>query len=742
MSLNPAQHEAVFHTGGPLLVLAGAGTGKTRVITRRVARLLGEGVPAWRILAVTFTNRAAREMRERIEGLCEGVEGVEELWVGTFHSTCARLLRRHGDVLGLDPRFTIYDADDQLGLMKQVLKDLDVDTARFTPRSMLGVVDRAKNRGLEPEDLGRLELPEPVASVAARAYGQYQARLRRASAVDFGDLLLLAVKMLRRPGGGGQLADFDPIERLRRRFVHVVVDEYQDTNPIQAELVSRLAGHAELCVVGDDDQAIYGWRGADVAQILSFPQQHPGARIVRLEQNYRSTSHILRCADGIISRNRGRHGKTLWSELGEGPRVRVRVLADERDEARWVVQEIARGLATGARPSEHAIFVRTHAQSRNFEHALREARVPVRILGGVAFYARAEIKDLLAYLTVIANPHSDAHLLRILNRPARGIGKTSEARLLARAQAQDVSLWETLAEPAAAGLKTAAARKVAAFRAMMEEIFALAEDAPLADLADEVLERTGWRANLEADDSHEAHTRQENLEELLGELALFEQEAPESGLVEFLERVSLATSDEVAEDGGAVSLMTIHAAKGLEFERVFLTGMEEGVFPHARVLGEPDAMEEERRLAYVAVTRAKRHLTLTLAQRRFLFNQTHTNAPSRFAMDLPAESVDSPLHRAGRARREPRWDADIVYDAAPAGGAGLTPDLDADLDLDPGVDDLGEGQTVYVGMCVRHERFGAGEVLSWEETGAGLKLRVHFAGDRTRTILARFCQPA
>ncbi len=665
-----------------------------------------------RLLAATFgVARRAVEIRRGATGRRKRayVDGIDELWVGTFHAIGARLLRRHGDVLGLDPRFTIYDADDQLALMKRVLKDLNVDGDRFTPGTVLGLVDRAKNRGLGPSDMARLELPGPVAGVAARAYAEYQARLRRASAVDFGDLLRLSVELLRRPAGAGQLADFDPVERLRHRFLHVVVDEYQDTNPIQAEFVARLAAHAELCVVGDDDQAIYGWRGADVAQILSFPERHRGAKIVRLEQNYRSTGHILRCADGVISRNRGRHGKTLWSDLGPGERVRVRVLADERDEARWVVQEIARTLAGGAQPSDHAIFVRTHAQSRNFEHALREARIPVRILGGVAFYARAEIKDLLAYLTVLVNPHSDAHLLRIINRPARGIGKTSLARLMARAQAEGVILWQTLR--------------------------AATESTPLAEVADAILARTGWRANLEADDSDEAHTRQENLDELVGELALFEQETPGAGLVEFLERVSLATSDDVAHDGGAVSLMTIHAAKGLEFERVFVTGMEEGVFPHARVLDDPEALEEERRLAYVALTRARRHLTLTLTRCRFLFNQAHENAPSRFVMDLPADSVDSPLHRGAAATRAEHWDADIEYDAAAVAG----PDLDLDPDLDP--DELGEGQTVYVGMCVRHDRFGAGEVVGWDMSGAGLKLRVRFAGDRTRTILARFCRP-
>ncbi len=745
MSLNPEQRAAVEHRGGPLLVLAGAGTGKTRVITHRVGALLEQGVPPWRILAVTFTNRAAGEMRQRIAGLCDDRDDLRELWVGTFHSICARILRRHGEEIGLSTRFSIYDVDDQISTMGRVLKEMNVSERLFTARGVLGHIDRAKNQGLGPESVDELDLREPVASVVKQAYQTYANRLRAADAADFGDLLLLAVQLLGRPApaAGSQLGGFDPIARLKTRFQYVVVDEFQDTNPIQAKLVDLLAGEAELCVVGDDDQAIYGWRGADVEQILGFPDRHPGTRIIRLEQNYRSTEHILECADAIIRRNHGRLGKTLWSDLGEGEPVRVLVVEDEREEARRISREIRRLVDEGASPEDFAIFYRTHAQSRALENEIRQIGLGLRIVGGVAFYARMEVKDLLAYLTVLVNPRSDAHLIRILNRPTRGIGKTSVDRLVAHAGGQGVSLWEALRNPAAAGLGKAATRRVGQFREMMHGLLEATETMRFDELASEVLERTGYRESLAAEETQESHTRLENLQELLGNMTEYADEHPGAALTEFLELVSLVTSDDVTSDAGSVTLMTVHSAKGLEFERVYMTGMEERVFPHARVLEDPIQMEEERRLAYVAVTRAKRYLSLSVARRRRLYGQLQVGTPSRFVGDLPdgattrhGGAVRRPPKETATKPRESRWDDDIEYEAGYSSIHG-----DPDLDAADVLGDVDGGSPLYIGMTVRHGKFGQGEVLGWSGMGRDLKLQLRFPEVGTKTILARFCNP-
>jgi DNA helicase II / ATP-dependent DNA helicase PcrA len=744
VTLNPAQQAAVEHRGGPLLVLAGAGTGKTRVITHRVASLLDEGIEPWRILAVTFTNKAAGEMRERIDRLCAGRHAVAELWVGTFHSICARILRRHGEPLGLSRRFTIYDRGDQISIMGRVMEALEIPDRMYSARGLLTQIDRAKNRGLGPEDLDPHGLPEPVLTVVRDAYRTYQKRLLDADAVDFGDLLMHTVALLRGASAPAeaQLAEFDPMARLARRFFHIVVDEFQDTNPVQAELVDRLAVRAQLCVVGDDDQAIYGWRGADVDQILRFPDTHPGTEIVRLEQNYRSTTHILACADAVIRKNRGRLGKTLWSDLGEGEPVRLLMLGDEREEARLVAHEIRRLVDEGASPEDFAIFYRTHAQSRVIEDEVRRVELGARIIGGVAFYERAEIKDVLSYLTVLRNPASDAHVLRVLNKPARGIGATSRDRLVLRAAAQGQSLWEAMHDPAAAGLKKAASGRVRAFVTLIEDLREGMEGVPLDELLVRVLDATGYREALAADDSDESMARLENLQELLGNLQEFLQERPDAGLDEYLELVSLVGGERSeGERDRAVTLMTVHSAKGLEFEHVYLTGMEERVFPHARVIEEERSMEEERRLAYVAFTRAKRHLTVTVAASRRLFGQMQRNMPSRFVDALPRQSVVT-AGTGGRVRsvqivqrpQAPRstWQDDVVYDVDPD----LGPEDFGDVHDDQ------EGISLYVGMTVRHAKFGEGRVVGWSGSGAKLKLQLEFPGRVLKTILASHCQPA
>ncbi|MEZ4315814.1 MAG: 3'-5' exonuclease, partial [Polyangiaceae bacterium] len=571
------------------------------------------------------------------------------------------------------------------------------------------------------------------------------------------------------PGpGGGQLGDLvalsvdddlEAVARLRRRFDHVVVDEFQDTNPVQAELIDLLSSRAELMVVGDDDQAIYGWRGADVTQILHFPDRHVECEVIRLEQNYRSTTKILDGANAIIRRNRGRFGKALRSELGEGEPIRVLMTHDEVDEARLIAGLVAEDLAQGVDPAEIAVFYRTHALSRALEEALIRRQLNYTIYGGLRFFDRKEIKDLLAYLRLMVNPRSDVDLARIINVPARKIGKTSIDRLVARASAEGKSLYEVLeeGEAAAAGLGAAACRRVAGFRRLLDGLREASVGKDLGDLAAELLEVTGYRVMLAGDASEESRDRLENLQEFVGELSVFSEEQPDASLADYLEQVALlsdADGEGDAEGVGAVTLMTIHSAKGLEFRHVYLTGMEERVFPHARVLDDDVQMEEERRLAYVAVTRAKRRLTITWAQARRLYGQAQVGQLSRFVRELPKDAVQS-LHspsarvsapaplgpswtddfaRPAKPKRppEPRWDSDIVYDdgAAPGGG-------------DDDYVDAGGGDSVpiFIGMRVRHAKFGEGEVLGWSGFGDNLKLSLRFAGHGTKTILARFCEP-
>jgi len=748
VGLNPEQQSAVVHRGSPLLVLAGAGTGKTRVITHRVAQLLDEEVPPWRILAVTFTNKAAEEMRTRIDRLCEGRHDTKQIWVGTFHSICARILRRWGQPVGLSPHFTIYDSSDSQQVMSRVLQAQNVSEKLYSPRGVLGWIDRAKNRGLGPTELGEIGIIEPVRSVVAKAFATYQKKLVAADGADFGDLLVHTVALLRQASkpAAGQLAGDDPVRKLLYRFTHVVVDEFQDTNPVQAELVDRLAAHAELCVVGDDDQAIYGWRGADVDQILRFADRHGSTQVVRLEHNYRSTGHILRCADAVIRKNQGRLGKTLWTDAGDGALVRVLELPGEREEARLVASEIRQAIDDGASPDEFAIFYRTHAQSRVLEDALRAVGQPCRIVGGLAFYDRAEVKDVLAYLVVLYNLASDTHLARILNRPASGIGATTLERLAQHATEKDCSLWNVLGDPREAGVSAAAARKIAGFVELIDGLRGLVSTLGLDALVVEIVERTGYREALAVDGDEDSLNRLENLQELLGNVTEFVAENPGATLVEYLEQTSLVAGERGDGDKSrSVTLMTVHSAKGLEYDEVYLTGMEERVFPHARVLEDPVQLEEERRLAYVAITRARKRLTLTMVERRRLYGQMQAGSPSRFVLDMPRGSIATAGRHAiagggGRARsaaafsgapvRAPTWNDDVVYDVDPG--------------LDLQADELGEdreGVMLYVGMHVRHKDFGVGELIGWQGVGHNLKFNLRFATAGTKTILARFCEP-
>ncbi|MBN8469216.1 UvrD-helicase domain-containing protein [Corallococcus exiguus] len=763
--LNPPQAEAVLHGDGPLLVLSGAGSGKTRVITRRVAHLVKvRRVFPWRILAVTFTNKAAREMRDRLTQLL-GAQ-ANDLVVSTFHSSAAMILRREAEAAGLTRSFVIYDDGDQLSLVKRAMRDAGVEPV-MQPREILHRIDQEKNAARLPEDM-RVEQEDVRGQIVKRVYAGYQKLLRAANAVDFGDLLLLLVKLFRdRP---------DVLERYRTRFTHVLVDEFQDTNPVQYAFLRQLAPppSANLVVVGDDDQSIYRWRGADVDNILQFPMQYPGAKVVKLEQNYRSDQNILTAAHEVISKNPRRMQKKLWSERPKGENLELLLHRDERAEA----QEVARRILAVQREgfikfSSMAVFYRTNAQSRVLEEALRLGRVPYQLVSGRSFYDRAEVRDASAYLRLMVNPRSDADLLRVLNVPARGIGDTTEERLTDFANEQGLSLYEALGERhRIPSLNATAQKRLGGFHQLLQSLHAFsltAKDA--AGAVDQMLKESKLVETLVAEGSDEALTRAENLKELLGAAQEFdlkrasdmvassaalearEEEAPEGvdsapltadipPLQSFLEQISLVGEADAEVSEGRVALMTLHAAKGLEFDAVFLTGLEEGVFPHSRALksDDPDGgeeMAEERRLCYVGFTRARKRLFVSLAQCRSLFGELKYNPPSRFLADVPQalfgfkENDLPPPPRASAAmpQRRRNWDDDETGPRVDRSYSQASSDMD------------GVGGDVR-GMRVRHEQFGSGRIVAAEGSGPNAKVTVEFGGTvGLKRVIARFLIP-
>jgi DNA helicase-2/ATP-dependent DNA helicase PcrA len=753
--LNEPQAAAVAHARGPLLVFAGAGSGKTRVITYRIASLLAQSrVPPWRILAVTFTNKAAGEMRSRLEKLC-GAELARALWVGTFHATCAKLLRAHGASVGLGPNFVVYDTADQRAVVARALKELELDERRYPPRAVLAAIHKHKQEGRGPDEAAAHSY---VDDVALRIFRAYEARLQAANAVDFEDLILRTVRLLE--GGDG--------DRIRRRFDHVLVDEFQDTNATQYRFLRELArDHRNLCVVGDDDQSIYRWRGADVRNIRGFRRDYPDATVVKLEQNYRSTARIVTAALGVISRSGEREPKELWTANADGDPVLLVAASDERDEAAFVVASIERARAEGTDPREIAVFYRIHAQSRVLEDAMRAARIPYQIIGGLKFYDRAEIKDALAYLRVLVNPQSDVDLLRIVNVPARGIGQTTVDRWTTWATVNDLTLSESLSRvDEIEDLGASAKKKLVAFRELLAGLRAAAPSLEPSALLERVLEESGYLAALEKEDSAEADARFENLRELVSSLNDYAAEAEAAGetptLSGFLERVTLV-SDVDGLDAGTESarvvLMTVHGAKGLEFERVFLTGMEEEMFPYKGLdPGKSDELEEERRLAYVAITRARRQLVLTHTQMRQIFGTTRWNRPSRFLGEIPPGAAE---HRATQAAsgarptrfvdREAAREVDAIAGRPPR-APWKHPQATADGAPEPGnryVDheffDDGEREVTSSrlrrGAKIRHDRFGEGEVLQVVSVGEPAVV-AFFPGWGERKILARFVRPA
>ena len=628
--LNEVQREAVLATEGPLLVVAGAGSGKTRVLTHRVAHLIAAcGVKPNEILAITFTNKAAGEMRSRLEGLLGGV--ARAIWILTFHAACGRILRREAERLGYRSNFTIYDQADQVRLTKACLEELERDPKRFVPRGIHSQISNAKNQLVGPDEY-MARVSSFYDQTVAEVYQLYQRRLHASNAVDFDDLIMLTVEVLERFP--------EAATRWRKAFRYVLVDEYQDTNHAQYRLLQLLASeHKNVCAVGDPDQSIYGWRGAEIRNVLEFESDFPGGSRIVLDQNYRSTNTILRAANGVIANNRERKEKNLWSDLGDGEPVRALEVEDEHAEARFVAAEVAQLIEEGYSGREIAVFYRTNAQSRVLEDVLVRQGVPYQVIGGPRFYERAEVKDLIAYLQVIDNPADAVSLLRIANRPRRGIGDTTLTRLQIWADANGTSLHEALGNAEQAGVAGASLKAVAALRTLLLSLQSQSQELSVPELVQQVLEQSGYLDSLEAERTIEARGRIENLQELVGVAQEYVERSEVPSLSTFLQEISLVSDqDTIQEEQSLVTLMTLHNAKGLEFGAVFMIGMEEGIFPHSRSI-EEQGIEEERRLAYVGMTRAKERLTLTHASSRSLWGSRAHNLPSRFIDELPQGEI-------------------------------------------------------------------------------------------------------
>lgn len=690
--LNPEQREAMLHQGGPALVLAGAGSGKTRVLAYRVAYLVrGLGVAPDRILAVTFTNKAAEEMRQRVAGLL-GERVGRRVWMGTFHRTCARILRAHGERVGVVPGFSIYDEEDQRQLMREALRHLQVDERRYPPAAVLSVVSAAKNEGLDVTGYeGRASTA--FERLVAACWREYQRLLAHRSALDFDDLLVETLRLLE--------TDLEVRDRYQEQFQHVLVDEYQDTNPVQFRILARLCErHRNLFVVGDVDQAIYGWRGADIRNILEFERDFPDARVLPLEQNYRSTQTILRAAEHLIQQNPRRYPKRLWTSNAPGEPVVLYAARDEQDEARFVAERVRRWQQQGFPLRECAVLYRVNAMSRQFEEAFLRAGIPYQVVGAVRFYERKEVKDLLSYLRILTNPEDELSLLRALSTPRRGVGDGTVQKLKAFAAQQGLSLWEALQQlDQVPGLGHGPRRALGAFVELVRSLQQQVASVRAAELVEEVLERTGYRASLEEEGTEEAASRLENVRELVTVAQEYEASTGDGSLHSFLEHLSLVTdADTYDPQADRVALMTLHAAKGLEFRAVFLCGLEEGIFPHVRCLDDPRQLEEERRLAYVGMTRAKERLYLTYARMRSLFGRTTANVPSRFVEELPEEVLE-------RVEAEPE-----AWEGLPSRAPGAVV------------------VHLSVGDVVRHRHFGTGRVLEVEGEGQTAVATVHFQG--------------
>ena len=727
-TLNTQQQEAVFHTEGPVLILAGAGSGKTRVLTHRIAYLIEEkGVNPWNIMAITFTNKAAGEMRERVDKIVGF--GSESIWVSTFHSSCVRMLRRFIDRLGFDTNFTIYDTDDQKTLMKDICKRLDIDTKIYKERSIMAAISSAKDELIGPEEYELKVMGDFSKRKIALAYKEYQKELKKNNALDFDDLIMKTVELFQ--------ACPDVLEYFQERFKYIMVDEYQDTNTAQFKFVSLLAGkYRNLCVVGDDDQSIYKFRGANIGNILGFENVFPDAKVVRLEQNYRSTQNILNAANQVIQNNMERKRKTLWTENEEGEKLHFRQFMNAYEEAEYIVGDISKKVREkDAQYRDIAILYRTNAQSRLFEEKFLMANIPYKLVGGVNFYARKEIKDLLAYLKTVDNARDDLAVRRIINVPKRGIGATTLTRVQDYAVSMGMSFYEALKEANAISTLGRAATKVEPFVTFIQTLRSKAEYLSPSELLKDIIESTGYVKELEAEGTEEAEARIENIDELITKVVSYEEENEEPTLSGFLEEVALvADIDSVDGDDNQVLLMTLHSAKGLEFPFVYLAGMEDGMFPSYMTItsDDPTEIEEERRLCYVGITRAMKDLTLTCAQQRMIRGETQYNKVSRFIKEIPRELVelgrefqekkpmDIPMPTSFRQMKQAFKQPAFVpkqFEVKKADGLDYT-----------------------VGDTVKHIKFGTGVVTAIVEGGRDYEVTVNFDKVGIKKMFASFAK--
>lgn len=736
-TLNEQQKKGVFTTDGPVLLLAGAGSGKTRVLTHRIAYLIDElGVNSWNIMAITFTNKAAGEMKERVENLV-GV-GSDSIWVTTFHSTCVRILRRYADRIGYDNNFAIYDTDDQKTVMKEVCKRLQIDTKQLKERTILGAISSAKDELISPPEYEMNAAGDYRKQKIASAYREYQETLRKNNAMDFDDLIMKTVELFK--------TDQEVLASYQKRFKYIMVDEYQDTNTAQFELIRLLAaGTRNLCVVGDDDQSIYKFRGANIRNILDFEKVYPEAVVIRLEQNYRSTQNVLDAANAVIKNNTGRKEKTLWTDHGNGNRIHFRQFDNAYEEAEFVADDIAGKKRNGiADYGDCAVLFRTNAQARLLEERFVVEGIPYNVVGGVNFYARKEIKDLLAYLKTIDNGRDDLAVKRIINIPKRGIGAATIAKVQDYADLHEISFYEALCQAdEVTGLTSKTAEKLKPFVNLINVFRSKVDFYGIKELLEDVIETTGYVKELEASDEEDAEARIENIDELISKAAAFEETHDQPTLGEFLEEVALvADIDNVEEGNNRVLLMTIHSAKGLEFSHVYMTGMEDGIFPSYMTIvsDDPDEIEEERRLAYVGITRAKEDLTLCYAKMRMVRGETQMNAVSRFVREIPTELMDN-KPQAPKTRpiavAAPKRTAAENKPYIAGGGLGSL----AAAGITKGAGAVTGGKPDYdIGDRVVHVKYGEGTVTDLEPGPRDYKVTVDFDEAGQKIMYAAFAK--
>lgn len=729
--LNPQQAEAVINTEGPMLIMAGAGSGKTKVLTCRVANLLQKGVRPYRILAITFTNKAAAEMRERVNNMSG--PAAKDVWLFTFHAFCARFLRMEIDKLpGYGGNFAIYDTADSQNLIKQILKEMNLDDKRFQPSGILSRISNAKNALQDAAAFAR-QAGDFYEQKVADIYSRYEQKLQLNNALDFDDLLMLSIKLLQE--------NKDVREKYQDRFDYLLVDEYQDTNHAQYLLTKFLAAkHRNICVVGDADQSIYGWRGADIQNILDFEKDYPDAKVIKLEQNYRSTQIILDAANAVIENNTGRKPKNLWTENKSGADIIYFQAVDERDEARFVIEQLQNLQRTeNKKLGDMAILYRTNTQSRIFEEMLIKSGISYNMVGGLKFYERKEIKDIIAYLRVIFNPADSLSLLRIINVPKRGIGDASLAKIQAYAAANNVSLFEAVSNAAAIdGLSSRFVSKLDDLAGIIFELMNLASEAPVEDLIDRVLRDTGYLEELENERTPQAQSRIDNLHELISVAQEFAASEEENNLENFLAHVALVSDIDDTELGeDAITLMTLHSSKGLEFPVVFLVGMEEGLFPHARTLMDETEIEEERRLCYVGITRAKEKLFLSSTKMRTIYGNTVTYPPSRFLQEIPARLVKTIKRQERFSALENFKQVSEKYSARPQKPAS-TFNPHSFMPQKPAAAAGGTGTRFNTGDRVSHSKWGEGMVVSVKDSPDGQEVKVAFAGAGVRSLLTKY----